>query len=346
MRQGAERIALDAMGSENAPHAEVEGAVLAAREKHVPIILVGPKQTISRELQHHKADGLPIDIFDAQSVVGMDESPSIALRRKKDSSLGVAFDLVKRGEAGAVVSAGNSGAIMAFAIFVLGRMKGIERPAIVGLLPTIKGSSVVLDMGANVDCKPSHLVQFALMGSVYARYMLGKEKPTVGLLSNAEEEEKGNELTRETHQILKRSSLNYCGYVEGRDLYYGNADVIVCDGFIGNVLLKASEALAEAIVVMFKEEIKKDPLSMLGAVLVKRAYKRLMKKVDYSEYGGAPLLGINGLGIICHGGSNSKAIKNALWLAWEYIHNNLNERISEELSRSKELKLLSKHDHP
>ncbi len=340
MISGAQKIALDAMGGDHAPQVEVEGAVMAAREKGLPVILVGQAQVLERELGRYKTAGLPIEIHHAPGKVEMVDSPSHALKKKRDSSLGVAFDLVKRGEAGAVVSAGNSGAVMAFSMFVLGRLDGVERPAIAGVLPTVKGASVVLDMGANVDCRAIHLVQFAVMGSVYARDMLGKEKPAVAVLSNGEEEEKGNDLTRETHEILKGSSLNYIGYVEGRDVYSGNADVIVCDGFIGNVLLKASEGLAEAIGTMLKREIVRDPLAILGALLVKRAYGRFKKKVDYAEYGGAPLLGVNGLGIICHGGSSPKAIKNALALAGGYLSQRVNERIVEELGRSPELKTL------
>lgn len=333
-------IALDAMGGDHAPQVEVEGAVMAAREKNMPILLVGKKDHVARELGRYKTNGLLLDIHDAPQVVGMNDSPSHALRKKRDSSLGMAFDLVKRGEAGAVVSAGNSGAMMAFAMFVLGRQEGVERPAIAGVLPTVKGMTIVLDMGANVDCKPIHLVQFAVMGSVYARSMFGKERPTVGVLSNGEEEEKGNELTRETHEILKGTSINYIGYVEGRDIYEGDADVVVCDGFIGNVLLKASEGLAEAMGKMLKEEFTRDPLSLIGALLVRRALSRFRKKVDYSEYGGAPLLGVNGLGIICHGGSNAKAVKNAIALAGHYLEQGVNEKIVEELGKNKELGLL------
>jgi len=232
------------------------------------------------------------------------------------------------------VSAGNSGATMAAGMFVLKRIKGIERPAIAQVFPTLKGNTLVLDVGGNVDCKPIHLAQFAIMGAVYARYAMGVENPLVGLLSNGEEDSKGNELTRETNTILRKTSLNYAGYVEGRDIFKGTANVVVCDGFVGNVVLKSSEGLAEAIGRMLKEEILKSWVSKLGYLFIRSAFGRFKKIVDYAEYGGAPLLGINGVGMICHGGSNIKAIKNAIRFAHEYAQSGVTEHVTEKLTEN------------
>jgi phosphate acyltransferase len=267
-------------------------------------------------------------------VIGMHDSASDAVRRKRDSSVRVAFDLVKDGKACAAVSAGNSGATMAAGMFVLKRIKGIERPAIASIFPTLKGKTLVLDVGGNVDCKPIHLVQFAIMGEVYARYVMGVSNPSVGLLSNGEEESKGNELTRETNSVLRKTSLNYAGYVEGRDIFKGDIDVVVCDGFVGNVVLKLSEGLSEAAGRMLKAEILKSWVSKLGYLFVRSAFSRFKKIVDYAEYGGAPLLGINGVGMICHGGSNVKAIMNAIRFAHDYAKSGVTEHVAEKLSEN------------
>ncbi len=327
------KIALDAMGGDNAPHVEVEGALQAAREFGIPVVLVGNREILEAELEKKGGAGLPVSVKNASEIVGMHESPSLAVRRKKDSSMRVAFDLVKNGEADAAVSAGNSGAVMAMAMFVLRKLKGVDRPAIAAVVPTLRGESVVVDVGANVDCKPIHLAQFSVMGEVYAKYLLGIENPTVGLLSNGEEEGKGNDLTRGAHKILKGSALNYIGYIEGRDIYSGNVDVVACDGFVGNIFLKTSEGLAEAIGKMLKEEIGNSLLGKIGYLFAKGSFRRFKKKVDYSEYGGAPLLGINGVGFICHGGSNPKAIKNAIKFAGEFVKNNVNDHLLEEFDR-------------
>jgi glycerol-3-phosphate acyltransferase PlsX len=244
----------------------------------------------------------------------------------------VAFELVKAGEAEAVVSAGNSGATMAAGMFVLKRVKGIDRPAIATIFPTLKGQTLVLDVGGNVDCKPVHLIQFAIMGEVYARDVMGIENPRVGLLSNGEEESKGNDLTRETHAILKQLPFNYAGYIEGRDIFNGRVAVVVCDGFVGNVVLKLSEGLAEAVSTMLKAEIKRSAIAKLGYILSSGAFKRFKKRVDYSEYGGAPLLGIEGVGMICHGGSNAKAIKNAIRMAHEYARRGVTRHLAEKMN--------------
>ena len=328
------RVAVDAMGGDNAPAVEVAGAVAACREFGIAITLVGDRDRLEAELSKHRADGLDIDIFHASEVVGMHDSASDAVRKKKNSSVRLAFELVKEGKACAAVSAGNSGATMAAGMFVLKRINGIERPAIAQIFPTLKGKTLVLDVGGNVDCKPQHLAQFAIMGEVYAHYALGITNPAVGLLSNGEEDSKGNELTRETNVILRETSLNYAGYVEGRDLFKGTVEVIVCDGFVGNVVLKLSEGLAEAAAAMLKQEIVKSWVSKLGYLFVRAAFRRFKKIVDYAEYGGAPLLGINGVGMICHGGSNVKAIKNAIRFAHDYANSGVTQRVAEKLSEN------------
>lgn len=325
------RVAVDAMGGDNAPVIEVEGAIAACREFGIPVTLVGDRNRLESELAKHSVNGLDIDIFHASEVVGMHDSASDAVRKKKNSSVRLAFELVKDGKACAAVSAGNSGATMAAGMFVLKRIKGIERPAIAQIFPTLKGQTLVLDVGGNVDCKPQHLVQFAIMGEVYARYAMGIKNPSVGLLSNGEEESKGNELTRETNSVLRQTSLNYAGYIEGRDIFSGSVEVVVCDGFVGNVVLKLSEGLSEAAGKMLKGEIVKSWISKVGYLFVRGAFNRFKKIVDYAEYGGAPLLGINGVGMICHGGSNVKAIKNAVRFAHEYARSGVAGHVSEKL---------------
>lgn len=321
------------MGGDNAPAVEVEGAVAACREFGIPVTLVGDRERLAAELARHNTTGLDIDIHHASEVVGMHDSASDAVRKKRNSSVRLAFELVREGKACAAVSAGNSGATMAAGMFVLKRINGIERPAIAQVFPTLKGQTLVLDVGGNVDCKPSHLVQFAIMGEVYARYAMGISNPSVGLLSNGEEDSKGNELTRETHAILRQTPLNYTGYVEGRDIFKGTTEVVVCDGFVGNVVLKLSEGLAEAAGRMLKDEIVKSWISKLGYLFVRGAFSRFRKTVDYAEYGGAPLLGINGVGMICHGGSNVKAIKNAVRFAHDYAKSGVTQRVADKLTR-------------
>jgi glycerol-3-phosphate acyltransferase PlsX len=325
------RIAVDAMGGDYGPAVVVEGAVVAARDYGLSTILVGDKTAVEREVVRLRARDLPITIHHASQVVGMSESPSQALRRKRDSSLRVAAELVKEGEAAAFVSAGNTGAAMAIGMFVLGVLPGVDRPAIAVVLPSLGGYTVLIDAGANVDPKPRHLVQFGVMGHVYARDILGKPNPRVGLLSIGEEEGKGNELTKEAFDELKISSLNFIGNVEGRDIYSGNADVVVTDGFTGNVALKVSESLAEMLGAMIKQELGRDPLSKLAALLAMPAFHRFKKRVDYTEMGGAPLLGINGASIVCHGASPVKAIKNAIRVAHEWVQVNVNEHIKAAL---------------
>jgi phosphate acyltransferase len=325
------KIALDAMGGDFGPAVVVEGAVVAAREHGIPSVLVGDKAAIEREILRLKAQDLPLSIRHATQVVGMAEVPSQALRRKRDSSLRVAADLVKDGECQALVSAGNTGAAMAIGMFVLGLLPGVERPAIATALPSLAGFTVLIDAGANVDPKPRHLFQFAVMGHVYSRDIIGKDNPRVGLLSVGEEEGKGNELVKDTFESLRGSSLNFVGNIEGRDIYNGRCDVVVTDGFTGNVCLKVSESLAEMLTSMIREELTRDVLSKAGAVLAQRAFARMKRRVDYTEMGGAPLLGINGASIICHGASPVKAIKNALRVATEWVRNNVNDHIKTAL---------------
>lgn len=326
-------VAVDVMGGDNAPAVEVAGAVAAARRWNIPLVLVGQAERVEAELKKHDTRGLDLTVRHASEVVGMHDAASDAIRKKRDSSIRVAFDLVKNGEAHAVVSAGNSGATMAAGMFVLKRIEGIDRPAIATIFPNLKDQTLLLDAGGNVDCKPQHLAQFALMGEVYARHVLHKKRPRVGLLSNGEEECKGNDLTRETHELLRNAPFEYVGSVEGRDVFKGTVDVVVCDGFVGNVVLKVSEGLADAIGSMLRQEIAARPLAKLGYLLARPAFNAFKKKIDYAEYGGAPLLGIEGTGMICHGGSNPKAIMNAVRLAHEYASLQVNEKLVAQLKK-------------
>ncbi|MBI5194050.1 MAG: phosphate acyltransferase PlsX [Nitrospirae bacterium] len=327
------KIALDAMGGDSSPSAEVEGAILAARAFNTEIVLVGDEKLIRAELEKHKTANLPLSIHHASQRIEMHESPASALRRKKDSSIVVATNLVKEGKVSAVVSAGNTGATMAAGFFILGPVKGVERPAIATILPTLDGIAIMLDVGANVDCKPRHLYQFAIMGHVYATRVLQREKPRIGLLSIGEEDTKGNILTKETFRHLKDSPLNFIGNVEGRDVYSGSADVVVCDGFIGNVALKISEGVAETINKLLRREIEKSIFGKIGYLFLKPAFKSFKKKVDYAEYGGAPLLGVNGGCIICHGRSTPKAIKNAITMAIDFTRMQTIDYLQEDLNK-------------
>ena len=328
-------IALDAMGGDAGPAVNVEGAVAAVRELGVGVILVGVQEEIRRHLDRYDVSGLPIKVRHASEIVEMGESPSTALRKKKDSSIRVAVDLVKNGDADAVVSAGNTGAVMAITLVVLGPLAGVERPAIAAVLPTLAGHAILLDVGANVDCKPRHLVQFAIMGNVYARQVLGKVRPRVGLLSIGEEESKGNELTKEAFRALEEEpGIEFIGNVEGVDLFNGHADVVVCDGFTGNVALKIGESVAETVMALIREEVTADLRSRAGALLLKPAFRRLHRRLDYSEIGGAPLLGVNGITIISHGRSSAKAIRNALRVAADCVRSRVLDNIREGIAES------------
>jgi len=327
------KIAVDSMGSDNSPFSEVEGAVQAAKAFAVSVILVGKESVLAPLLKEAGGEGLPIEIRNATQVVAMDEPPTVALRKKKDSSIRVAAELVRERVASGLVSAGNTGAVMATSKMVFGAVRGVDRPALAAILPTLAGHAVLLDVGANVACKPHHLVQFAVMGHLFSKKIVGVASPRVGLMSVGEEESKGNELTKEVHKTLKQLRLNFIGNVEGRDIYNGRADVIVCDGFTGNVALKTSEGLIEAVLKLLKDELSRNLQAKLGALLSQQSFKRLKKRLDYSEYGGAPLLGLRGVTIICHGRSSSNAIKNAIRVAKEFAENQVNAKIEAELSQ-------------
>ncbi len=327
------RIAVDAMGTDAAPGPEVEGAIQAAREGYAEVLLVGPQDSLKPELSRRGAQGLPIEIVHASEAVTMGDKATKAFRQRRDSSLRVSARLVHEGKADGMITAGNTGAAMTTAKIVLGALEGVDRPAIAQVFPTSKGTaSVLLDVGANVDCKAHHLVEFAVMGETYYRVIFGVERPRVGLLSIGQEEHKGNELTREALGLLKLLPLNFIGNVEGRDLYNGRVEVIVCDGFIGNVALKISEGAIEAISSLLKEAFSSSLSSKVGYLLSRKALRRFKKRVDYSEYGGAPLLGVKGVCIICHGGSNDNAIKNAIRVAAEFAEGKVNEKIERELA--------------
>jgi len=321
------------MGGDHAPRVEVEGAILAARELGVRVLLVGIEAGVREELNRHRHRALPIEIVHAPEIIAMSDSPSQAFRRKKDSSVHVAARLVRDGQADALVSAGNTGAVMTVARFVIGTLPSVDRPALAAAFPNMKEKvSVILDVGANVDSKPEHIEQFAVMGEIYFRAIWGVRRPRVALLSIGEEEAKGNELTREAANRLKHSSLNFVGNVEGRDVFRGNVDVVVCDGFIGNIALKLSEGLVEHIGAMLKKAIKSSLTSQIGYALSKRAFNEFRKRTDYSETGGAPLLGVRGITVIGHGRSNPNAIKNAIRVASDLCRSRVNEKIEQELS--------------
>ena len=326
-------IAVDAMGGDHAPSAEVEGAVLAAAELNLRVLLVGQEEVVRSELaKHPAAASLPIEIRHASEVITMDDSAGKAIRTKKDSSIHVSARLVRDGHADGFVSAGNTGAVMATAKVILGMVRGVQRPALAQGFPTVTGNPVVIiDIGANVDSTPAMLAQFAVMGEIYSRLIFHSEVPKVGLLSIGEEEHKGNELTKSVTPLLKGLPINFIGNVEGRDIYRGLADVVVCDGFIGNVVLKVSEGLVEMIRQMLRESLESTITRKIGYALSKEAYKDFKKRVDYAEFGGAPLLGVKGVSIICHGRSNANAMKNAIRVASEFAEGRIGEKIEAEL---------------
>ncbi|MDL1958001.1 MAG: phosphate acyltransferase PlsX [Deltaproteobacteria bacterium] len=323
-------VAVDAMGGDRGPDVLVKGAVDAARDHGFGITLVGIEDVLRDTLQRQGGDDLPISIYPASQVVDMEESPADSLRHKKDSSIRVAFELVRQGKAKALVSAGNSGATLATAMVALGRINGV-RPAIATLMPTLKKPVTMIDVGANVDCKPVHLLQFGIMGSVFSRELLDNSRPRVGLLSIGEEGTKGNQLVKRAYDLLADSDLDFIGNVEGGEVFKGDVDVIVCDGFVGNICLKLSEGLAKAVLTMLSSEIGEGLMAEMGYPL-RSAFKRFYKIIDYAEYGGAPLLGINGIAIICHGLSGSKAVKNAIQLAHELAKIKLADKLDNFLS--------------
>jgi glycerol-3-phosphate acyltransferase PlsX len=330
------RIALDAMGGELGPEEMVAGAIQAVEESDLEVILFGDETILNRILQNQSLPASRLHVVHASQTVSMGESPFEAIRKKKDSSIAKAFDHVKNGEAEAVVSAGNSGATMASAIKSLGRLGKISRPGIASIFPTLKKPLVMMDVGANVDCRPQHLFQFGVMGAAFSDNLFQIKRPSSGLLSIGEEGGKGNVLVKSDHELFRKSSLNFIGNVEGRDIFQGDVDVIVCDGFVGNVCLKVSEGLAEAIISMLRTEMSKSFMAKMGYLLAKKAFNNFGKRVDYAEYGGAPLLGLNGTGIVCHGRSNAKAIKNAIKVAAEMSRSKVNDHIVQILSESNE----------
>jgi glycerol-3-phosphate acyltransferase PlsX len=328
------RIAVDAMGGDFAPAAIVQGGIEAAKSTSgdFEIVLVGDRDQIEQEMRRHfRTHNLSISIHHASEVIGMEEAPALALKRKRDASISVANRLQKSGEVDAVISAGNTGAAMASALLELGRIHGVNRPGIGSLLPNGSGAAMLIDVGANVDCKPQQLLQFGLMGSIYMNRIIGIDNPRVGLLSIGEERGKGNEATVAAYDLLAGSKINFVGNLEGRDILKGAADVLVCDGFVGNIVLKFAESIGGVFSFHMKRQIGRKVFSNLGAFLLKPTFAGLKKVFDYEEYGGAPLLGVNGVSIICHGGSTPKAIKNAVREAAKMIREGVNQTIRKEL---------------
>jgi phosphate acyltransferase len=332
-------VALDAMGTDRAPAAEIEGAVAAVRERGARVVLVGDETRLRAALQAAGAAALGIEVRHASQVITMHDAPAQVVRKKTDSSMRVCFDLCKRGEASAVVSAGNSGAMLACGLFVLKRLPKVERPAIVTTFPTPVGPCALLDMGANVECKPRALAQFAVLGTVYARLLHRKARPRVGLLANGSEDHKGTDLTRDTHALLSRvaalpggADFDYAGYVEGRDIFAG-VDVVVTDGFTGNVVLKTVEGTAAAIFDLLRREIAQSRRAQVGALLLRPAFTSLRALMDYAEYGGAPLLGVDGVAMVCHGSSNAKAIKNAVFAAQRFVDLGLKPQLERAIEK-------------
>ena len=332
-------IAVDAMGGDLGPSVVVPGAIEAARQTGAKILLVGNEATLDGELNRLSPSGVDLEIVHAPEVAGMDEKPSDILRRKKNASIQVACRLVRDGAAQGVVSAGHSGASVACGMFIMGRIPGVERPALASLLPTEKEPVVLLDVGATVDCKPYNIFQFGLMGDAFARDILNKESPRVGLLSIGEEEGKGNSQVKEAYELFKMAqNLNFSGNIEGRDLFTGEMDVAVCDGFVGNVALKLSEGLGLSLSRVLKRDLLKSGfLPKLGSLLAKSAFRRFAKVVDYAEYGGAPLLGLQNISIVCHGRSNAKAICNATRMATLFVEKVTNKRLMETICANEEL---------
>ena len=328
-------VAVDAMGGDFAPRVLVDGALAAARHFDLGVMLVGRRDAIDAELQRHP-DRHPdrVRVVDATDVVAMDEAPSAALRRKPNASIRLAAEMVARGDAAALFSAGHTGATVMAAHAAFGMLSGVDRPALAATVPTPARPAILLDVGASVECRPQHLLQFAVMGDVYARVALGLDRPRIGLLSIGEEATKGNELTRDAHRLLKASALAFAGNVEARDVYTGQADVIVCDGFTGNVALKISEGLVEVVERLLADELSSTITMRVGSLIARRALRHFHRRVDYSEYGGAPLLGVNGVAIVGHGRSSAKAVRNAVAMAYRFADQRVIERIAREIAAS------------
>ncbi len=330
------RIAVDAMGGDNAPAAVVAGAVLAAREYDIEVLLVGRQEAIESNLSNHSLGRAKIEVVPASQVIEMDELATEALRRKRDSSIAVAARLIKSGNADAMVSAGNTAAALAISRSILGKLRGVSRPAIAAVIPNVVDATILLDVGANAgNCKPEHFLQFAIMGEVYAKEIMGKQTPRVGLLSVGEEESKGSAITLSALPLLRRAPINFVGNVEGKDIVNGTTDVVVCDGFVGNVVLKFAEGVAEAVFELMKSELSQSAVAKLGMLMVSRSLRNLKERVNYEEHGGAPLLGIRGACIIGHGKSNDNAIKNAIRVASEFVSHKVNEQIEENIQAMK-----------
>ncbi|MDA9101080.1 phosphate acyltransferase PlsX [Omnitrophica bacterium] len=327
------RIAVDGMGGDYAPQVVVEGAVAAANDfDNLEIILVGQQDALKRELNRHKVLGGKIVIQEASEVVGMGDSPVAAIKKKKNSSIGVAIDLMKKGEVQAVMTAGNTGAAVAGATLNLGLLPGIGRPGIAISTPTLRGISITIDVGANLNPSAAELYQYAVMAEVYAKYVFKKKQPSIGLLNIGEEESKGTEVIKEAYKLLRDSHMNFIGNIEGRDFFTGKADCIICDGFVGNVVLKMCESVLETAVAIISREFKKNPISQLGATLCKPAMNSIRRETNYEEAGGAPLLGVNGTIIISHGISSAKAVRNAIRVAGDIVENNVNQHIVDGIS--------------
>ncbi len=326
-------IAVDAMGGDTAPGLVVDGALAAARHLDLGVVLVGPVSRIEAQVERRAGvDPSRVRLVEAGAVIDMAESPTAALRRKPNASIKVAAELVARGEADALFSAGHTGASVMAAYGAFGMIPGADRPALAATIPTRTRPAILLDVGASVECRPAHLLQFAAMGSVYARVAFGTDRPRVGLLSIGEEETKGNELTREAHRLLKETSLNFIGNIEARDVYSGEADVIVCDGFTGNVALKISEGMVENMSGLLREELSSTITTRVGSLLTQRAMRHFMRRVDYSEYGGAPLLGVAGIMIVGHGRSSAKAVRNAVAMAYRFASGKFIQRVEQEIA--------------
>ena len=325
------RIVLDTMGSDGAPAVEVEGAIQAVKELGYEVVLVGDEKLIKEELGKQGGSSDKISIVHAPEKIEMHEPAAISVRRKRHSSIVVGLEMLKRDGADGFISAGNTGAVVCAAVLSLRLLPSIERPGIAVVYPTLKGATVMIDVGANIDPKPPHLLQYGIMADAYSRYILHKDNPTVGLLNVGEEESKGTDFIREAHTLLSESKLNFIGNIEGREIFRGNADIVLCDGFVGNVILKVSESIVDTLVKALKQEIKADIIATIGAALARSAFTGLQKKMDYSEYGGAPLLGVDGRCIISHGSSSPKAIKNAIRVAAEFKTKDVNKHIVEEL---------------
>jgi len=326
------KIIVDAMGGDYAPQVVIDGTIAAVNEYNADVVLVGDEPLIKSLLKKAKYSGDKISVFPAQEVIGMSESAAISVRRKRKSSIVLGVDLVKEGHGDAFFSAGNTGAVVCAATLGLGLLPGVERPGIGVVTPTLHGISLIIDVGANIDPKPNQLLQYGIMGDAYCRYILNKPNPSVGLLNIGEEEIKGTDFLKETHELLQKSSLNFIGNVEGKDLFSGKCDVIVCDGFVGNIALKVSESAAEAMQVFLKRHLLSNPLSKIGLLFLMPSLKNFKKEFDYEEYGGAPLLGVDGVVIIGHGRSNARAIKNAIRVAKEEVERKFNEKILEAIN--------------